>query len=164
MYRAIPAILLIFVTACSTTTGAPPSSTAATSSATASTTPTEEPEPTPTPTPEGAGIITFGTAFDPDTLEITKPKEAFTAKEEIAWSAYLIEPVGATSVTFILAKVSKGGSESIQLSQDIDVSSPDSDVFANKVALGDLLDGKGTYVMRYVRGGTVLAEGRFTIK
>lgn len=165
MKRLVPVALVVVLAACNAGARSSQSTTP-----TERATPTEAPmeaateAPTPEPTDSGAGIITFGTAFDEETLEITKPKKTFGLDDEIAWSAYLVEPVGDTSVTFILAKVSKGGSESIQLSQDVDVSSPDSDLFANKVALGGLLDGKGTYVMRYVREGTVLAEGEFTLK
>jgi hypothetical protein len=113
----------------------------------------------------GAGVITFGTAYDKDTLLITNPKSSFKKNvRKIAWSAELSEPAGATSMTFILASRSRSGAEKIIIRQEVDVSSPDFDLFANALDLGLLLDRKaGTYVMRYIREGDVLAEGEFTL-
>jgi hypothetical protein len=113
----------------------------------------------------GTGIITFGNNYDPDTLAITGPTSIFksTAKR-IAWSASLRRPAGATSLTLIIASVTKTGVETTLVKQDVDVSNPDFDTLANAIDLGLLLGRKpGTYVMRYLRESTVLAEGTFTL-
>ena len=130
--------------------------------------PTDSPVMTPDPTPEspfGTGVITFGTKYDADTLFIVDPRERFRRTfKPIAWSASLSEPVGATSFELIIASQSKAGVEKTLIREDIDVSNPDNDVFANKVDLASLVDNKaGTYVMRYVRDGEILAEGTFTL-
>ena len=98
--------------------------------------------------PFGTGVITFGTAYDPDDLSIPQPRASFkTTTKKIAWSASLLTPAGATSLTLILA-----------------VSDPSFDVLANEADLALLLDRKaGTYVMRYLRGSDVLAEGQFAL-
>lgn len=135
-------------------------------------TPTPIPETTPEPTPEvtpepigGTGIVAFGTGYDPDTLAITGPKSSFKRTvATIAYSASLIEPVGATTVTIIIASHSATGVEKTIVKTDVDVSSPDSDTFANKLDLAGLVNNvAGTYVMRYLRGATLLAEGQFIL-
>jgi hypothetical protein len=120
--------------------------------------------PTAAPTPEhGTGVITFGTALDPDTLLITKPATTFRESAKIAWSASLLEPAGATSIEWVISKVSGSGAETVIYHDNIAVSDPKFDLFANTVALGPILDGPGDYVMRYYRGATKLAEGTFTL-
>lgn len=132
-------------------------------------TPTNPPAVT-TPEPEpayegGSGIITFGTAYDPDTLFIAKPLTRFKRTfPEIAWSAELARSVDATSVEWIVASQTASGSERVIIREDHDVSNPSNDLFANKIDLASLVDNKaGTYVMRYIESGEVLAEGTFTL-
>lgn len=113
----------------------------------------------------GSGVITFGTDYDPDTLRITNPKHTFkVGSKGIAWSASLSDTVGGTSVTQIIASRSKSGVERTLINIDIDISNPDSDTLANEIDLALLVDRKpGTYVMRYLRDGDVLAAGEFTL-
>lgn len=113
----------------------------------------------------GTGVITFGNKFDPNTLKIIGPTSVFKASaKRIAWSAALRTPAGATTLTWILAKVTAGGAETTVFKQDADVSNPDFDTLANAIDLGLLLSRKpGTYVMRYLRDSDVLAEGKFTL-
>lgn len=60
--------------------------------------------------------------------------------------------------------MSTAGSERVRVKEEIDVSNPDSDLFANAIDLAALVDNKpGTYVMRYIESGDVLAEGTFTL-
>jgi hypothetical protein len=122
---------------------------------------------TPTEDPDLAnfGKITFGKNYDPDTLTIAKPITRFKRTyPEIAWSASLTDTVNDTSIEIIVARRSKAGVETTLISEEVDVSNPDSDLLANKVDLATLLDNKaGTYVMRYVRDGKTLAEGEFEL-
>lgn len=115
----------------------------------------------------GSGIITFGAPanLDEDTLAINPSKDTFKVSSKgIAWSAELSEPAGATSVTWIVAKVSAGGAETGKWSEDVDVSNPSFTILANSADLAFLLDRKaGTYVMRYLRDDVILAEGKFTL-
>lgn len=136
----------------------------ATASPTPGATPTAEVVETIPPI-EGLGVITFGTAYDPDTLLIPKPLTRFKRTvKAIAWSARLTEPVGATSVELVLASVSKSGAEAIIDRADVAVSNPEFRLLANKGDLAAIVGNKaGTYVLRYVREGTVLAEGTFTL-
>ena len=57
------------------------------------------------------GVITFGTAYDKDTLLINSPKSSFKkGVKKIAWSAQLSEVPGVTTLTLILASVLGGPS------------------------------------------------------
>ncbi|MEX1172439.1 MAG: hypothetical protein WEG56_07490 [Chloroflexota bacterium] len=87
-----------------------------------------------------------------------------TTYPEIAWSADLTRAVGATSIEWVLASQSASGTERVTWSQELDISNPDSDLLANKLDLAFFVDDEpGTYVMRYIEGGEVLAEGTFTL-
>jgi hypothetical protein len=111
-----------------------------------------------------SGVISFGTGYDPETLQIRGEKTRFRVNEKIAWSASLSEAIGATTIELAISKRSAGGSERSLYNVDVDVSNPDFDVVANKLALGTILEGPGTYVMRYINtDGEVLAEGTFRL-
>lgn len=111
------------------------------------------------------GTIEFGTKYDPDTLVMLKPAGRFHATaSEIAYVIHLSEPAGTTSLTLSLTRRSSGGAETTIVSLPFEVANPDFDTFANAVDLAFLVDRKlGTYVMRMIREGDVLAEGTFTI-
>jgi hypothetical protein len=140
-------------------------------------TPTQTSSPTTRPTtapiitaePElplfGSGIITFGKSYDEDTLFIVDETSRFKSTyPEIAWSAELTRSIGATSIEWVLASQAASGSERVVWSQEIDISNPDSDLLANSLDLAFFVDNKpGTYVMRYIESGEVLAEGTFTL-
>jgi hypothetical protein len=122
--------------------------------------------PTDPPAVEaGTGIISFGASYNTNTLRIIKPATSFkTSSKLIAWSAELSEAAGDTAIKLILASQSSGGGETVIYRVDAEVADPKFDVIANKVDLASLLDRKpGTYVMRYLRGGTTLAEGTFRL-
>ena len=105
--------------------------------------------------------ITFGTKYDADTLRVTDPKTTFAKTvKKIAWSVSLTGPAGATKLTWILASRSSSGTERELFREDVPVSDPSFDTFANSADLATLVGHKAvTYVMRYVRGDTVVAEG-----
>lgn len=123
------------------------------------------PAPTANPADERSGVITFGTAYDPDTLLIPKPLTRFKrTTKAIAWSAQLRDAAGATTIEVVLASVSQSGAEAIIWRGSQELASPDFDLIANKADLAALAENRaGTYVLRYVREGTVLAEGTFTL-
>lgn len=130
------------------------------------------PAAVPTPTPEitvpplgGSGVITFGTAYNADTLYIDQPLTRFkVASRKIAWSASFSEAAGATTLTFVFASKSSAGVERILVKHDTDVADPAFDLIANDADLSLLAGRKaGGYVLRYLRGSTVLAEGEFSL-
>lgn len=151
------ALIAVLVAACSASPAAP-------------TLPVITAAPAPTvsvtdPIAGRTGKIAFGNNYDHDTLAVTGPTSIFkTSAKRIAWSASLWDSVNATSVTWILATQSKTGVETVLFKEEHDISNPDSDTLANAIDLGLLVGRKpGTYVMRYLRGKDVLAEGTFTL-
>ena len=111
------------------------------------------------------GVITFGTAYDPKTLQITKPLTRFRRTfPRIAWSAALSRGVDAASMSWVVVRRSTSGVERAVFDVDQTVDGPDVVTVANA---GDLAlcvgNVAGTYVMRYVDAGEVLAEGTFTL-
>jgi hypothetical protein len=157
MRRLTPVLMAVLVAGCSGGTVAQ-----RTDSLTA---PVVTAAPVPDTPPPGSGVITFGTAYNADSLLIAKPLTTFKRTvTTIAWSAEFSEPAGATTVKFVFASVSKGGGESIVYQDNAAISNPTFDLLANKANLAAIAGNKaGTYVLRYIRGGTVLAEGTFTL-
>jgi hypothetical protein len=132
------------------------------------------PAPTPTDTPSATlpdvslvetGLISFGTHYNATTLLIDKGTSRFSRSySNICWSASLSQPAGATSLTFIYARVDTGGVETSVYRTTVDVSDPADDLLANCADLATLASNRaGTYVLRYARDATVLADGRFTL-
>lgn len=127
------------------------------------------PAPTPTsvvaPVDDRAGAILFGARLGRDQLVVPNPKTTFDRRaKEIAWVAHLAEPAAADKLTWQLLRV-RGGSEKILWTEKVTVS-PDWTITSSHAPLPrTVFDNKaGRYVMRYSRGGTVLAEGSFTLK
>ena len=156
---ALLCLMAIILAGCTSAAGGAP---AATDPPTA----TERPAPTDPPAVDaGTGIISFGASYNTNTLKIIKPATSFkTTSKLIAWSADFSENAGDTSITWLIASESAGGAERVESKHEVDVSDPGADLFANKDDLAAVLDRKpGTYVMRYLRGGTTLAEGTFRL-
>lgn len=156
---ALVCLVAVIVAGCTSAAGGAP---AATNPPAA----TDAPTPTDPPTVEGGtGIISFGASFNTNTLKIIKPATSFkTSSKLIAWSADFTEAAGDTAIKLTLASQTSGGSESVIYRLDIELADPESNIVANKIDLAALLDRKpGTYVMRYLRGGTTLAEGTFRL-
>ena len=120
---------------------------------------------TPTAGTQGsAGLITFGTAFDPKTLYITKAATRFrTTYHEICFSASLTAAAGASSLKMVMGRLT-GGSETQVWSQIIEISDPKTDVLADCTDLAQAAGQRAaTYAVRYLRGGTILAQGSFSL-
>jgi len=112
-----------------------------------------------------AGVITFGVAYDPDTLGIPKPLTRFKRTyPEIAWGAHLSRGVVAPYVTWTVAMLSATGVETTMFSVEEPIDGADVTVLANSGNLALLVGNlAGTYVMRYLHAREVLAEGTFTL-
>lgn len=111
------------------------------------------------------GVITFGRAYDPKTLKIAKPLTRFKRTfPEIAWSAQLSRRVDAASLSWVVVRRSTSGAEKTVFNVDEPIDGADIVTVANA---GDLAlcvgNVAGTYVMRYLDAGEVLAEGTFTL-
>ena len=116
-------------------------------------------------TADRAGLVTFGTAYDHTTLYITKPTTRFkTTYRKICFSALLTEAAGASALKMVMGRVSPGGSETQVWSTSVAISNPKADQLADCPDLALAADQRaGTYAVRFLRGGTVLSEGTFTL-
>ena len=158
--RKVSALLVAAFLLASCGSGSQP----ATPTATAAVVATPEPSIAPVVDPM-AGIVEFGAKLDQDNVEIQKPRDSFKRTvKKIAWVAHLSEPAGGTSLTFIIAKRSKSGAETVLEKLDVPIADPSFDTLGNAVDLASVVGNKaGTYVLRYLRDGTVLAEGTFQL-
>jgi hypothetical protein len=111
------------------------------------------------------GVITFGTAYDPDTLGIPKPLTRFKRTfPRIAWSADLSRTVQTAYLSWVVVRLSRLGVEETVFDVDEPLDDASATTLANSGDLANLLDNAtGTYVMRYLDSREVLAEGTFTL-
>jgi hypothetical protein len=111
------------------------------------------------------GVITFGIAYDPETLAIPKPLTRFKRTfPVIAWSANLSRGVTAAYVTWTVVRQSESGDEEVMFEVEEPIDDASQVTLANSGSLTFHVDHvPGTYVMRYVDAKEVLAEGTFTL-
>lgn len=132
-------------------------------------TPETPPAPTPDPSPfvvevrEGPGYITFGSGWDSN-QNMQNVSATFTPGGRLAWSALLTEPAAAARLDITVHRVDPtDGSESLVYEEQYRVRNPDGSWYLRRVSMGDVTDGPGIYVMRYLRDGDVLSEGYFEV-
>ena len=113
----------------------------------------------------GTGRITFGVAYDHETLAIPSERTRFKRTyREIAWSADLIRPVNTSFVTWLVVSLESSGAELPVFDVEEPTDQPGVTVLANAGDLTLLVGhAAGTYVMRYLDGSELLAEGSFTL-
>lgn len=122
-------------------------------------------EEEPSPDVSGLGVITFGTGLDEEAFEVTGETGRFKRTyRNIAWVAELDRAVGSETLEWVVARQLKGGAEEVLYREEIPVSDPNHSAFANELDLAFLLDNQaGKYVMRYLVGGEIAAEGEFEL-
>jgi hypothetical protein len=111
------------------------------------------------------GSISFGSSIN-DSIELIEPKTMFGPSDRFAMRAFLREPARAASLRWVVAKTTAAGSEWALIDQPWTISNPDFQIVGNEYAMSELawwLDGPGTYVVRFYRDTTLLAEGRFEL-
>ena len=133
--------------------------------------PTPPASPSPSPTPievevrQGPGFVTLGSNYRTDPARVVDPSATFSTGERIAWLADLDGPVGSTEVDIVVARVGDDGSETPTYQQVYEPNSVNSSVFLRRFRnISQLIDGSGTYVVRYVVAGAVRAEGYFRVE
>ena len=111
------------------------------------------------------GVITFGIAYDPETLAIPKPLTRFKRTyPTIAWSADLSRGVQAATLSWVVVRRSDSGLEKVVFNVDEPIDDSSVTTLANSGDLALLVGNvAGTYVMRYLDSLEVLAEGVFTL-
>ena len=111
------------------------------------------------------GVITFGTSFDPDTLDIPEPLTRFKRTfPVIAWSADLAHGVNAAFVSWTVVRRTDSGIEETMFDVEEPIDGSTITSLANSADLAFHVDHiAGTYVMRYLDSSEILAEGTFTL-
>lgn len=112
-----------------------------------------------------AGVITFGTSYDPETLDIPEPLTRFKRTfPTIAWSADLAHGVNSAFVSWVVVRLAETGDEETMFDVEEPIDDASITNLANSGNLALHVDNlAGTYVMRYLNGHEVLAEGFFTL-
>jgi hypothetical protein len=113
----------------------------------------------------GPGFVTFGTRLNPDQT-VADPRATFVPSDRIVWSGFLSQPADAADITVRLFKrddtapngerlLSEGGARPAQKAA-LHFSRRD-------INPGRALDGPGIYLVRYLKGEQVFAEGYFEL-
>ncbi len=144
----------------SPTSGATPDSATPSASSGAS----DEPLPTAPLISVGPGFVTFGTKVDRE-LKVTNPRTEFTKDERIVWSAYLIDPADASALRVLVLKseASAPGGERLIVDEEVAADVSPAQIFVRRLRPRRYLDGPGLYVVRYLRGDRLLAEGHLLV-
>jgi hypothetical protein len=123
--------------------------------------------PVATPVPDPSlGRVSFGTHFNAKTLLIDKGSMTFSrTASQVCWSASLSASPKHATVRQVIVQVGSGGVETAVRSQSDEVSNAALNLWANcepfQAEVGYV---KGSYMLRFLDGVTVLAEGRFVLK
>ena len=123
--------------------------------------------PVATPVPDPSlGKVSFGTHFNAKTLLIDKGSMTFgRTASQVCWSASLSTSPKHSTVRQVIVRVGSGGVETGAWSQNDEVSNAAMNLWANcepfQAEVGYV---KGSYMLRFLDGVTVLAEGRFVLK
>lgn len=122
------------------------------------------PLPTPPLIGVGPGFVTFGTKTDRE-LKIIDPRTSFTSDERITWSAYLIDPAEAESLRVLVVKSEESapGGERLIVDELVESQLSPAQIYVRRIRPERLLDGPGLYIVRYLRGDRLLAEGQFLV-
>lgn len=124
--------------------------------------PTIAPTATPTPLP---GTLTFGTALDETTREVTEPDPDYTRGENFAYSIRMPEAFGVDSILVEVIEVNADGTETLVQEASAQAIGADTPVASFQVSADALINGfgPGSYIMRIYRGEELIAEGPFTL-
>jgi hypothetical protein len=127
------------------------------------------PSPSPSPfVPEvnvGPGFITFGTKSG-ENVTIADPRANFVMADTIRWSAYLTEPANSVDLRVRVLKLDPEAENGERLISEAEVRPKVTGAqrFGRRINPRRALDGPGIYVVRYLRGETVMSEGYFLLE
>jgi hypothetical protein len=99
-------------------------------------------------------------------MTVADPRASFEPSDRIAWSAFLTQAADAADVTARLYKLDSAAPNGERLLSEGGArpSIKDSDHFTRSgIRPGRDLDGPGIYLVRYLKGDTVLSEGYFEL-
>jgi hypothetical protein len=112
----------------------------------------------------GPGFVTFGTQNNP-ALRIVNPSTSFGPRERITWSAHLTTRANSVDLGIEISRVDPAtGSEQLVREEAVRPRANDVQIFLRRIRPDQALEGPGIYVVRYVRGDTVMSEGYFEVR
>jgi hypothetical protein len=113
----------------------------------------------------GPGFVTFGTKSD-ENVTITDPRAEFKLSDTIRWSAYLTERANSVDLRVRILKLDQEAENGERLISDAEVRPRVNGAqrFGRRIDPSEVLDGPGVYVVRYVRGDTLMSEGYFLLQ
>ena len=112
------------------------------------------------------GKVSFGTHYNATSLAIDRGSMTFSrTASQVCWSADLSASPTHATVREVIVRLTSGGVETGVWSQSDDVSNAADTLWANcepfEYDVGNI---RGSYLLRFLDGVTVLAEGRFVLK
>jgi hypothetical protein len=121
--------------------------------------------PTPIANATGRPLITFGTSYNAKTLALIDAGSTFkTTTPVLAFRAALDTAAEAAPLTVLLESHAASGTDSVVDKVQIAIANPTADTVTDKIPLGSITGLRsGTYILRLLRGTTVLAEGTFRL-
>ncbi|MDL2335160.1 MAG: hypothetical protein QFC55_03915 [Chloroflexota bacterium] len=152
------------------TASPPPGSPSTQPSATTSPVPTS-PGPTPTASPfvptvqVGPGFVTFGTRLNPDQT-VADPRATFVPSDRLVWSGFLTEASDAADVSvrlFKLDETAPNGERLLSEGEARPQAKAALHLSRKDINPSRALDGPGIYLVRYLKGELVLAQGYFEL-
>ena len=110
-------------------------------------------------------MITFGFSVNASTLRVDQPTGVFAVTNTaIAWSAWLNEPAGESTVNVMYVSKGADGYETFIHQERMSVASPLLTLLANTSDLGAIVGAKpGLYTMRILQHARILAQGTFRL-
>lgn len=108
--------------------------------------------------------MTFGTQNNP-ALRITDPSTSFGLRERITSSAHLTTRANSVDLRIEISLVDPVSlSERLVREEGVRPRVDDAQIFLRRLRPDQALDGPGIYVVRYIRGDTVMSEGYFEVR
>lgn len=113
----------------------------------------------------GPGFVTFGTKSD-ENVNITDPRATFVMSDTIRWSAYLTEPANSVDLRVRVLKLDPEVENGERLISEASVRPRVNGAqrFGRRIDPGEVLEGPGVYIVRYLRGDTLMSEGYFLLQ
>lgn len=113
----------------------------------------------------GPGFVTFGTKSD-ENVNITDPRATFVMSDTIRWSAYLTQPANSVDLRVRVLKLESEAENGERLISEASVRPrvKGGQRFGRRIDPTAVLEGPGVYVVRYLRGETLMSEGYFLLQ
>jgi len=117
------------------------------------------------------GTVVFGSSFSVShgLFRVHNAHSAFRPGDRMAWVAYFSQPVNSTHLMMFVLKKLSGGAIEDTFNYTYTVGDPNMGQVGKSFAHASVLQAvgisaPGTYILRYARDTTTLAQGTFTLK